>query len=161
MKTESTINLLQISLFERTVADIPDSLFWEPGAGHGHTPVWLLGHLAIVGELGQQMLGGALTHEAWLPHFVPGSQDPIQAEQSSFCKSELVPAVVDAYQQLRSLYDTAASDLLQRPHQVALFQGTPIQTLEHATALLLTNHFAFHLAQLSSIRRSAGHPPLF
>jgi hypothetical protein len=44
---------------------------------------------------------------------------------------------------------------------VEIFRGTPIQTVEDAITALLTNHFGFHLAQLSSCRRAAGYPALF
>jgi hypothetical protein len=42
-----------------------------------------------------------------------------------------------------------------------LFDNTPIETFGHCVTLMLTSHFGFHLAQLSSCRRTAGHPPLF
>lgn len=56
---------------------------------------------------------------------------------------------------------TKDESLLNRPHGSPSLTGTPIVSIADMIAMLLTNHFAFHLSQLSSCRRSAGHAPLF
>ena len=59
---EIVINEFHLGLLSRIAADIPDSQLYQPSVGHGHPPVWILGHLAICGELGQKLLGGSVTH---------------------------------------------------------------------------------------------------
>ncbi len=161
MKNENTINLFQSTLLEKITADIPDNDLWTPGAGHGHTAGWLLGHLAITGEFGQQLLGGAIQRPDWVPLFGPGSHDPVAADAQTDSKSQLVDAVWKTYEQLRALNADASAETLQSPHSIQLFQNTPITTTGQAVALILTNHYGFHLAQLSSLRRESGLPALF
>lgn len=162
MKNECAINTFQVRLFEHVVADIPESALRSPGLGHGHTPLWLLGHLALVGGLGRQRLGDNVeSSPEWGMAFGPGSPDPVSAEPQGISKEFLVAAIQKNYSALRDGYEKASADVLARPHGISLFRDTPIVTVDHAVALLLTNHFGFHLAQLSSVRRSLGKPPLF
>jgi hypothetical protein len=159
-ENEIAINEFLHGWLAKALADVSDAQWFEPGAGHGHPPAWILGHLAICGELGQMLLGGKVVHENWLPLFGPGSSDRVAAD-ASLGKSVLHAATVSAYGELRKLAAAADAEHLKRPHGISLFDGTPIQTIGHATSLLLTNHFAFHLSQLSSCRRAAGHKAIF
>ncbi len=157
---EIAINEFLSGWLDKVLADLSDANWFEPSPGHEHPPVWILGHLAICGELGQMLLGGKLTHEDWLPIFGPGSSDRV-AREASFGKSPLHQAAVKAYQKLREMAAAAKAEQMDQPHGIDLFNGTPIKTIGHTTSLLLTNHFAFHLAQLSSCRRAAGHKAIF
>lgn len=154
------INQFQLALFDRAVADISPETLFTPGAGHGHPPVWILGHLALVGEMGSQLLGGGITHREWLPLFGPGSSDRI-APRSDLDRDSLAAAIREAYRTLQQMVAAADPQLLAAPHGIQLFRGSPIDTVGCAVELLLTNHFGFHLSQLSSCRRAAGHGPLF
>ena len=154
------INEFQISGFEKIVSDLPDQSLFLPGAGHGHPPIWIMGHLAITAQVGQQLLGGVVTHPEWVPLFGTGSSDRI-TKNDSLTKPVMLSAVVETYRSLRDLASKAAPEAMSRRHQIALFRGTPIHTVADVVTLLLTNHFGFHLAQLSSCRRSIGHAPLF
>jgi hypothetical protein len=154
------INLFQSGLFERSIGDIPEATLFTPGAGHGHPPVWILGHLVLTGEFGCQMLGGQLVHAEWGPLFGPGSSDVI-APRADLTRDALAAALRTAYQNLRELALKASPERLAAPHGIDLFNGSPIRTVGDAITLLLTNHFGFHLSQLSSCRRAAGHGPLF
>ena len=159
-ENEIAINQFQLQYIGKILNDIDDSMWYTPGAGHAHPPVWILGHLAVVGELGQKMLGGTLTHPEWLSIFGPGSSDDVEMNQE-LSKEKLTVANSVAYAKLQELCRTAPSDRLSQPHGISFFEGTPVRTIGNAIALLLTNHFAFHLSQLSSCRRSAGCKPLF
>jgi hypothetical protein len=154
------INEFQLALFDRTVADVAETSLYSPGAGHGHPPVWILGHLALCAELGQQILGGGITHREWLSLFGPGSSDRVEP-RAEFTREMFAAAIRDGYRELRRQAAVAETEYLGQPHGIQLFKGTPIQTVGHAVELLLTNHFGFHLSQLSSCRRAAGHPALF
>lgn len=159
-ENEIAINEFQIGQFQKIADDISDRSLFQLVAGHGHPPLWILGHLAIAGESGQRMLGGKITHREWLRLFGPGSSDRI-SEDASLTKSVMVAAVISAYEALRTMAASVDAESLSHPHGVALFDGTPIKTVGHLVSVLLTNHFAFHLAQLSSCRRSEGHAALF
>ena len=157
---EIVINDFQLRMLTRIAADIPESQLFQPGAGHGHPPAWILGHLAICGEIGQKFLGGKLVHPRWLVLFGPGSSDRI-AEDVSLTHAILTQANTDAYAQFRELAAHADAQRLQAPHGVELLKGSGIDTVGQLITHLLTSHFATHLAQLSSCRRAGGHKALF
>ena len=157
---EIAINQMLIRQFKKTVVDIPEDVFFHPGLGHGHPPIWIIGHLAIVGEMAQRMIGGSITHPEWLSLFGPASSD-IVSPQDGLDKPAMVAALVENYQQLRDRAAGVDESVISQPHNVGLFEGTTIKTVGHCVSLILTNHFGFHLAQLSSCRRTAGFGPLF
>ncbi len=155
------INQFQLAGFQKIAADIPDAALYQPGAGHAHPPVWVMGHLALTGEMGNQFFGGAITHPEWMPLFAPGSTGEVP-EDPALNKQALFDAVTEAYTQLQKFaLENATPELLSKPHGIGLFDGSPIKNVGDAVTLLLTNHFGFHLAQLSSCRREAGFGPLF
>ncbi|MEW4561909.1 hypothetical protein AB1K70_05245 [Bremerella sp. JC770] len=155
------INQFQLAGFQKIAADIPEATLYTPAAGHQHLPVWVMGHLALTGEMGQQLLGGSVTHPEWMPLFAPGSSGDVPAD-TALTKQAMIEAVTTAYTQLQKMaLEDATPELLAKPHGIGLFDGTPIQTIGDAVTLLLTNHFGFHSAQLSSCRREAGFGPLF
>ncbi|MEO9932152.1 DinB family protein [Rhodopirellula bahusiensis] len=158
---EISINQFQLEYFDKVIPDIAESSMFSPAPGHGHTPVWILGHLAICSELGQKLLGGSISHPDWIERFGPRSVDDI-APDDSLTLPLVTNALRDGYRELCNLAaSTTDQAALDRPHGMPSLTGTPIVTVADTIALLLTNHFAFHLSQLSSCRRSAGMPPLF
>ncbi len=159
-ESEIAVNENLLIQLDKIVTDILEESLFTPSAGHGHSPVWLLGHLAIVGEAGQRMLGGKITHTEWLRLFGPGSVDSIPFN-AALTKPSLINAVTENYRQLRNLALVANEAEVSRPHGVSILTGTPIVTVKHCITHLLTSHFAFHLSQLSSCRRVAGFPALF
>ncbi len=158
---EIALNRFQLGYFEKIVADIPAESFAQRGAGGGHPPVWIVGHLAIVGETATRLVGGEEpTHPEWLPLFGPRSSDEVP-DAERFGKQELVEALHVAYAQLHSQAAGMTDELASRPHALALLKGTPIESNGDLLAHVLTSHFALHLGQLSCWRRAAGHEPLF
>ncbi|QDV48040.1 hypothetical protein [Gimesia fumaroli] len=59
-ENEITLNQFLLEQLGTIMADLPEDCLFTPGTGHGHPPVWILGHLAIVGEMGQTFLGAML-----------------------------------------------------------------------------------------------------
>jgi len=157
---EIVINAFQLRMLARIATDLPESQLFEPGAGHGHPPVWILGHLAICGELGQKLLGGRISHPRWWVQFGPGSSDQV-AEDASLTLESLVQANTEAYAQFRMMAAQADAQKLQVPHGAEILKGTGIDTIGQLISHLLTSHFAAHLSQLSCCRRAAGHKALF
>lgn len=154
------INEFLIVNFQKIVQDLSEEALFQPGAGHGHPPVWIMGHLAVTGESGQRLLGGSVSHPDWMPLFGPGSTDQI-AKTDAMTIPQLATAVTTAYETLRTLAAAADPEAMAHNHRIPLFRGTSIKTVGDCVTLLLTNHFGFHLAQLSSCRRAEGHAPLF
>lgn len=154
------INEFQCNGFEKIAADISEETFYVPGAGHGHPPVWIMGHLALTAESGMQYFGRPVTHREWTPIFGPGSPS-LMTGSESFTKRTLQVTLLENYQELRRYAAQATAEAMEQPHRIPLFRGTPIKTIGDCITLLLTNHFGFHLSQLSSCRRAAGFAPLF
>jgi hypothetical protein len=159
-ENEIAVNQQLLVYFSKVAKEIPEDSLFHPSAGHGHPPVWIMGHLAIVGEMGQMMLGGSVAHPEWVPVFGPGSSDIIH-QNEALNKRAMISIARDSYEKLRELAAKADEKSVSRPHNVALFDGTPIQTVGQLVTVLLTSHFGFHLSQLSSCRRTAGFGPLF
>ena len=159
-QNEIAINQVLIRQFSKTLKDIPEDELFHPVPGHGHPPIWILGHLAIVAELGQLKLNGKLTHPDWVSLFGMGSSDIISPDEM-LTKENMKVSVVGGYARLREMAATADQSLLNNPHGIEIFHETSIETIGHCVSLILTSHFGFHLAQLSSCRRAAGYGPLF
>lgn len=157
---EIAINQFQLTQFARIADDLADDSLYEPSPGHGHTPIWILGHLAICAEFGQSLLGGSLTHRKWAAVFGPGSSDRPEPDPE-WSKVLFRDASLTGYQKLQEMAAHTDPAHLAKPHAFEFFRGTPIATIGHAVAVLLTNHFGFHLSQLSSCRRAQGHGPIF
>ncbi len=161
MQFENEIAILEFQLgsFEKIVADLPATGIYEASPGHGHSPAWILGHLAIVGEKGLMLVGGDVTHRDWANMFGPGTDGVGSVGGPG--RDELIDAVRMAYRDLIEMAREANPERLAKPNPVALFEGTLIKTVGNLVASMMTNHFAFHLAQLSSCRRMLGFEKLF
>lgn len=159
-ENERILNQVQVGYLQKVAADIPADVWCQDGAGHGHCPAWIVGHLGLIGEFGQKLLGGDLQHPEWLPLLGPGSSGKLEA-RPEFERDLQLQHLVQAYDELRKLAEHATPQQVARPHGIEIFSNSPIATVGHAVALMLTNHFGFHLAQLSSCRREQGMPAIF
>ena len=159
LEREIAINQYQLEMFRKIANDLGDASLFDRTPGHGHPPAWILGHLAICAELGQRHQGGSITHPDWVARFGTGSSDVITPEPT-LTVTVLSGAIIEEYRKLQSLALSQSDDFLLRDHGVAGLAGTPIETVADAIATLFTNHFGFHLSQLSACRRTAGHTPI-
>lgn len=156
---EIHLNKFLLGYYEQVVADIPADKLGERAPGHGHPPVWVLGHLAICTEFGCQFFGTPVHTPAWMNTFGPGSSDEVNAAEYS--KQDFVRMTLEGYPRLCEAILLGTPEQLDAPHGIRQLNGTPIVTVSELMAHLLTSHFAFHLAQLSGWRRAAGKGPLF
>jgi hypothetical protein len=154
------LNKFLLGHFDQVVKDIPADRMNERPAGDGHPPLWVLGHLAVCVDLGQSLLGGEFKHPDWLKVFGPGSDDEI-SDPGNYSASDFIAYIHEGYPRLAVEFAAADSSLLAELHGIRLLSGTTIQTRGDLLAHLISTHFAFHLAQLSTWRRAAGQPPLF
>lgn len=157
---EITLNQFLLKSMDDVVADIPADRIYDRSPGNGHPPVWVLGHLAICGELGEKFSGGDICHPQWLPQFGPGSPDDVE-DNGHYSKAEIVSAIHETYARFESLAKNLKPESLDVPHGVELLEGSAIQTAGDLIAHLLSSHFGFHLAQLSAWRRAEGFKALF
>lgn len=157
---ETLLNQFSIDYFAQLAADVTPEHFNLKPAGGGHSPLWILGHLAICGELGQMLLGGELQHQDWMATFGPGSSDDV-ANPENYSKDEFMTNIKSSYEKLTQMANSADEDTLNRPHGVELLDETKLNTVGDLIGHLLTTHFAFHTAQLSGWRRATGHTHLF
>lgn len=157
---EIKLNQFMMGSFDQVMADIPADRINEPAAGNGHSPLWVLGHLAICAELGHLMLGTPIQNTEWMAAFGPGSSDKVENPES-YDAADLVSRVKDGYAGLCKAAANADADALAAPNEVDLLEGSPLVSRGDLLSHLLTTHFSFHVAQLSAWRRGAGHAPLF
>lgn len=160
LENESVLNTFMLGMFEQLTRDFPADEMSRSFSGHGHSPVWIAGHLAIVGEMGCSMLGGEIRHQRWLSLFGPRSED-LPEKFADVDPAECIAAVVPAYTELQQRCQTASEEHLNAPHEVEILQNSSLKTNEHVLGHLLATHFAFHVAQWSACRREVGQPPLF
>lgn len=153
---ETLLNEFSIGYLEQLAADVRDQDLISRPSGALHTPLWILGHLAICGEMGQQMLGGRITHREWIPRFAPGTKDEFASAESFSC-AELMSCLKTAYAELRRMAAAADEQVLNEPHRIELLSDTLLKTVGDVVAHLLTTHFSFHVSQLSAWRQASGH----
>ena len=157
---ETTLSQFFIGYLETLAAEVSADNFNTNAYEGGHPPVWILGHLAICGELGTKILGGELEHPKWLVLFGPGSSGVV-SKPDKFSKAEFLQVIKASYPEMIRMANDADSETLNAPHGVELLDGTPVKTVGDLIAHLSTTHLAFHTAQLSSWRRASGHAQLF
>lgn len=158
--SESTLNQYFIGYLETLTAEVSADNFNTNAFEGGHPPVWILGHLAICGELGIKLLGGELGHPKWLVLFGPGSTGVV-SKPGKFSTAEFLEVIKASYPKIIQMATNADAETLNAPHGIELLNDTGIKTLSDLISHLLTTHFAFHTAQLSTWRRAAGHAQLF
>ena len=158
---EAVLYEFVLGYVQRLTADIDDAqLGWSPQPGV-HSAAWILSHMAIATDYALMNLGQkpALPKE-WHKRFGPGSPELATGEARP-SKSELLAAIAAGHARVSEAVKSARPEQLQGPHPVKVLDGTPIKTVEHLIAHLMTTHAAAHTGQLSFWRRCAGKPALF
>lgn len=159
---ESTLSTFALAYCERLTADLDESRLGAIPAEGLKPPVWVLGHLAIVGDLGRKLFGASMVcPQAWHTQFAPGSDatalpDPLPS------KAELVSAIDSGYREIQRLAQAADPQTMAAPNPLPMpFLQQNLPTVGDLVAHLLTTHMAVHLGQLSTWRRVAGLPEVF
>lgn len=138
--------------------DIPETRFHERIGGVGHSPAWIVGHLAITQDFVLKMMGQAmLCSEQWLKQFGPGQPE---GDTSHFTKAELFSAVERGHKAVAKALETVDVERLDTPHSVVFLKTSPLATVRDLVMHLMITHEAFHAGQLSAWRRQAGFPAL-
>jgi len=138
-------------------ADLNDSqLAMQPAPGI-NTPVWILGHLAVVADNGLEILGQPkVCPESWHRAFGTGTK-PDAVPRPHPAKAELLAAVERGHDLLTRAVTTASQAILDAPDPIS-FLRAGLPTVADLLAHLMTTHEGIHLGQLSAWRRLLGLP---
>lgn len=156
-----------IDTFERTTAyieqlvkDIPDAeMIVQPPGAPNHAS-WTLGHLlyscqAIAGEIGVT----PWLPEDWESCFGYGSAPAREAGSRHSNKSELLSALADATQRVRTALMATDESILAQPLPDQTMRDT-FPTIGHALVQVLCAHTAYHAGQVTAWRRAIGRAPV-
>lgn len=160
LDNERVLNLFMVQYLEMLVADIEESeLDVRPVVGF-NPPRWILGHLAVYTDYALRASGARFQcPKDWHRCFARGSDgDRCPAEIPS--KAELVNKIVSGFELVRERCKTIETSQLDASHSVPFLVGSPLKTVGHVLAHLMTTHFASHLGQLSAWRRIQGRVPV-
>lgn len=153
---ETRLSNLSLGLANMLAADIPDEQLATPAPGGGNTPVWILGHLAVVASFANQRMGlPATCPEDWQGRFGPGSKPPAP-DAPRPKKDELMAAIANGHEQLAKAVAQAPPEALEPPHGIEFLREL-LPTRGDLIAHIMTTHAMFHLGQLSLWRRQMGY----
>lgn len=127
----------------------------------GVNPAWILGHLALVANIGLQLSGGEpkVDIEAWQPLFGGGST-PTDDASAYPAWDELVAAWSQAHTEIPDEIAKASDEALAQPNPIEqMREGLP--TVGDLITFMLTSHESLHYGQLAAWRRMQGWAPLF
>jgi hypothetical protein len=151
--------LLEIS--HGVLKDFDETQMTQPVAGAKNPPAFVLCHVLVANDGGLTLLGKpGLCPPEWRRAFGPGA-DPAAVKIPYPRKAALLSLLQESVGALSAAASAAGPEALNRPHGIPMFAGTEIETVSHVITLLLTGHGAFHLGQLSVMRRQLGFAPLF
>lgn len=119
-------------------------------------PAWVVGHLAVAGDLIVGVLGGEATLEAWHPLFAPTPEAaPVDDRAKYPTKAELMDALGDRHR--------VVGERMAGLNEAGLDAALPIEayrefwpTVRDALGDLMALHEPYHLGQLSQWKRAAG-----
>ena len=151
--------------YGRTLAaDLPDDRFTEVPLPGMNPPVWLLGHVAVVGNFALSLLAGlgldapAVDLPGWRENFGVGTEPLVY--QPGFAPpsaDDLRDAVAATHDRFHARTAEVTPAMCAEPvtiERIAARFPTHGDLLTH----LLTTHDAVHWGQLSAWRRAAGLP---
>ncbi|MFO0829733.1 MAG: DinB family protein [Phycisphaerales bacterium] len=126
----------------------------------GHDLRWVLGHIAVSLDFCGSMLGlKGIAPEAWGKDYGSGSTGHTKGGPGL---RELVDVIERGHARVKEALENADASQLGKPHGIDFFaKNTPLATVADAVAFMVTNHEAYHVAQLSACRSAAGLKPLF
>lgn len=154
---ETRLYAMMYGLANMLADGIDDLQLATPAPGGGNTPVWILGHLAVVASYAARQMGLPPTcPEDWGKRFGPGSKPPTPEEPRP-TKAELLAALAEGHRRVTEAVRNASPDELAKPHAIEFLLQT-LPTRGDLLAHLMTTHEAFHLGQLSLWRRQMGLP---
>lgn len=158
LETEIKLYAFALGYGRLLLADIDDARLAEQPAPGMNSPAWVIGHLALVADMGVGLLGGTPTlSDDWRGRHGPGSVP--NADRAAYpSKSVLVEAWEQGHHRLTQAARNAAPERLQAPHGLPIAFLSALPSVGDLLAHILTTHEAAHLGQLSAWRRVLGYP---
>ena len=148
------------NLLKLVVKDFDDARFTQPVPGLVNPPAYIVSHLVSSADFGLTKLGRSpLCTDEWRKTFGPGSKP--EPGHKYLPKAELLQMFDRHYDEFRSAAAAATLQMVNQPHGVPFFSGTPLESVGDVVVLLLTSHLGIHIGQMSAMRRLVGFPPLF
>lgn len=158
--TEIVLNEFMVRYLSLVVADIAEAEMGEQPVAGFNPPRWILGHLAISTDLALRVGGRRFRcPKDWHRSFRRGSPATGSVAVTA-TKEQFLDAVTSGFAAARDVCRELPPAVAGRPHGIAFLADTPLQTVEHLLAHLLTTHLATHVGQLSSWRRFRGRAPI-
>jgi uncharacterized damage-inducible protein DinB len=131
---------------------VSDEQWVAPDAQPAH-PASIVAHLAACYEMVRVQMGGeAVLPAEWGEQFAPGAAATADAAYPS--PQELVAALDDQRSRMQAMLVNASAEELAVPTEEPFRSVIP--TIGAMLVLMLTNHEAVHLGQLSAWRRATG-----
>lgn len=159
-ETETTLVNFSLGYLNTIVADFTDDDLTVLTESTDKTPQWILGHLRVVAELGNKMLGAEpACDDNWFAAYGPGSQ-PGDTNAPTFTLSQVIDDIQVGYTRLLKLTKEASQETLDQNHGFTPLEPA-IMSKQDLMSHLLTTHISYHLAQLSACRRAKGLAPVF
>lgn len=119
-------------------------------------PAWVIGHLAVAGDMMGNMLGDAPELEPWYPLFAPGPDSaPVEDRSKYPKKAELMDALADRHAALSARVAGLDDSALAAPLPVEAYREF-WPTVGDAAGYMLAYHEGYHLGQLTQWKRAAG-----
>jgi len=155
-KQEITLNRFLLKYLNGMLQDVDDADLAKRPADGGNSPLWMLGHLAVVADSAARILGlKPVQSKEWRRLFFPGTDGEV-ADAGQFTKQQMLDAIHDGYKQLYPAAEAAEADAMAEPHGIDLLNGSGLETKADFVAHILTTHMSMHMGQLSYWRRQQG-----
>lgn len=160
LENECILNRFMIDYLQMLVKDIDESQMDHQPCEGFNPPRWTLGHLAVYTDYALRAAGARFQcPKDWHRSFARGSAAG-NAPSEKPSKEELVARIVLGFEAVRERCQSIGPAKLEVPHTVPFLATSPLKTVGHVLAHLMTTHFASHLGQLSAWRRICGRPPV-
>jgi uncharacterized damage-inducible protein DinB len=137
---------------DQLVGDFTDS-DWQVTDSVGHSPRWIVGHLAVYRRRVLAMAGLAPEKEPWEASFLQGTSPA--GVPADLDPRMLVQAFHAAQNELAGRWDALTPEDLAKPLGRTLPDGS---TTVGGAICFMVWHEAYHLGQLGFMRRLAGKP---
>lgn len=155
-----TVYQFMLGMAKTLAADIDDDHMLTPPFAGANSPLWILGHLAVVADYAGKMLGQERQcPREWHAMFAPGSK-PANLQEPLPSKAELLSALENGHRRVIAAIESVTPEQLNQPQPFEMLKPLPLKTVGDVLVHMMTSHEGFHLAQLSACRRKLGKGPL-
>ncbi|MCA9024966.1 MAG: DinB family protein [Planctomycetaceae bacterium] len=151
-----TLNRFLLRYLNGLMQDVEDADLASRSEDGGNSPLWILGHLAVVGDSAARVLGlRPVQPKEWRRVFFPGTDGDV-ADAGDLTKQQLLDAIHEGYKRLHPELENVDTAAMAEPHGIELLKGSGLETKADFLSHVLTTHMAMHIGQISYWRRQHG-----